>query len=65
MSLPSRLVVVEFVADTDKRKAGERLAVDAVSATSLCDHKKVAVRVDDKPPAAPAPSVDVVDYFDE
>ena len=62
MSLPSRLVVVEFVADTDKRKAGERLAVDAVSATSLCDHKKVAVRVDDKPPA---PSVDVVDYFDE
>ena len=53
----SKLVLVEFTADTDKRRAGDRLRVDATSASALCDRQKVAVRVDvdTPPPLAPAP----------
>lgn len=51
-----QLVLVEFIADTDKRKVGDRMRVDPASASALCDRQKVAVRVDiDAPlPLAPA-----------
>lgn len=50
------LVLIEFTADTATRSKGQRLRCDAMSATSLCDRKKVAKRVDQgAPPAAADP----------
>jgi hypothetical protein len=54
MPFGDRLVLIEFTQDTDKRKAGSRLRVDAGSATSFCDRQKVAKRVGNKT-ATPAP----------
>ena len=50
-----RLTLIEFVKDTAARSAGTRLRVDDLSAVSLVDRKKVAVRVDEGAPAAPEP----------
>ena len=61
-----RLVLIEFVADTGARKTGERIRCDAASAVSLCDRKKVAVRVGQERPVpvipAPANPVDDTDH---
>jgi hypothetical protein len=54
MALGNSLVLIEFTEDTDKRKAGSRMKVDAGSAASFCDIQKVAKRVSaDEPVAAP------------
>jgi hypothetical protein len=54
MPFPNGLVLIEFTEDTDKRKAGSRMKVDAGSAASFCDIQKVAKRVSaDEPVAAP------------
>ena len=52
-----RLVLIEFVQATEKRARGVRMLVDAGSAVSLCDRKKVAVRVGGAParPVTPPP----------
>jgi hypothetical protein len=65
MAFGNPLVLIEFTEDTDKRKAGSRMKVDAGSATTLCDTQKVAKRVSaDEPvaaPVAPEPVEAVVD----
>lgn len=65
MTFGNPLVLIEFTEDTDKRKAGSRMKVDAGSATALCDTQKVAKRVSaDEPvaaPVAPEPVEAVVD----
>ena len=54
MAFGNPLVLIEFTEDTDKRKAGSRMKVDAGSAASFCDIQKVAKRVSaDEPVAAP------------
>ena len=60
--MPRARGLVEFVTATDKRKAGERLRVDAASAVALCDREKVAVRVDvdTPPPLVPATAPEIV-----
>lgn len=76
-----RLVLIEFVQTTAKRSRGERIMVDPVSASSLCDRKKVAVRVGPSQPPPPrtvlappapaplvvptAPEVEGDDYVDD
>lgn len=55
----ARLTLIEFVKDTATRPAGTRLRVDDMSAVSLVDKKKVAIRVDEgAPPAEAAPAPD-------
>lgn len=51
-----KLELIEFTADTDKRRAGDRLRVDPRSAVGFCDTLKVARRVDATTPA-PAPVI--------
>lgn len=55
----SRLTLIEFTADTDKRAKGSRLKVDPMSAVGFCDKQKVAVRVGQDQPTAPAPVIPV------
>lgn len=67
MSFGNKLVLIEFTEDTDKRKAGSRMKVDAGSAISFCDRQKVAKRVIDDAspePVTPAPAA-VVDIEPE
>ena len=40
-----KLILIEFVVDTDNFAAGQRFKCDPMSATSFCDKLKVAVRV--------------------
>ena len=50
-----KLVLIEFVVNTDDFTAGQRFKCDPMSATSFCDRLKVAVRVGQDQPTAPAP----------
>lgn len=50
-----KLVLIEFVVNTDNFTAGQRYKCDPMSATSFCDKLKVAVRVGQGQPTAPAP----------
>jgi hypothetical protein len=50
-----RLVTIEFIKDTEKRAAGQRLRVDPMSAESFVDRKKVAKRVDASAPVVAEP----------
>lgn len=50
-----KLVLIEFVADTDDFAAGQRYKCDPMSASSFCDRLKVAVRVGQDQPAVAAP----------
>ena len=50
-----KLVLIEFVVNTDDFTAGQRYKCDPMSATSFCDKLKVAVRVGENQPTAPAP----------
>ena len=53
----SKLVLIEFTSDTDKRAKGSRLRVDAGSAVGFCDKLKVAKRVGLDQPAGPVPVI--------
>lgn len=48
-----KLVLIEFVVNTDDFTAGQRFKCDPMSATSFCDRLKVAVRVGQDQPTAP------------
>mgnify|MGYP001359246408 CR=1 FL=1 len=53
-----KLTLIEFTKATATRSVGSRLRVDDMSAVSLVDKKKVAIRVDEGVPSvetAPAP----------
>lgn len=50
-----KLVLIEFVVNTDNFTAGQRFKCDPMSATSFCDKLKVAVRVGQGQPTAATP----------
>lgn len=54
-------VLIEFTADTERRRRGTRMMVDPGSAISFCDAKKVATRVTTGAGPAPAPVVTPVE----
>lgn len=54
------MTLIEFTADTPKRKVGDRMRVDDASARSFCDVKNVAKRIDEEAEAAAAAEADAV-----